>query len=188
MSNAHFIYNLKRMRWIRTHLPLVPASLLAAATSDTCMRNMHEMRACVQGLALNAPALGRHVTIGDRVSLVIINMLRMLCPLAQLIPSTPWNRITDDHAIPHRAESDAHYFNGALRVVTAHSLAKVWRTSCHPDLHLFCVSYIPQQMGNIRLRAFSMVVLPYNSIAHESSKTLLRLPSRGFTPCAAFRS
>lgn len=83
----------------------------------------------MQGLALNAPALGRRVTLGDRVSLAIITVLRMLCPLAQLIPSTPWNRITDDLAIPRRAETDAHYFNGATRVITAHSLGQVASTT-----------------------------------------------------------
>lgn len=84
--------------------------------------------ACMQGLALNAPALGRRITLADRVILIIISVLRVLCPLAQVIPSTPWSRITDDDGIARRAETDAHYFNEPTRVITAHSLGQVLRS------------------------------------------------------------
>lgn len=79
----------------------------------------------MQALALNAPALGRRITLADYVAMVVVALLRVLCPLAQLIPSTPWHQITDDHAIPHRAQTDAHYFNEPTRVITAHSIVQV---------------------------------------------------------------
>jgi hypothetical protein len=79
----------------------------------------------MQGLALNAPALGRRITLSDRFILIVLSVLRMIWPLAQVIPSTPWHRLSDDHGIPGRAEADEHYFNEPTRVITAHSLAQV---------------------------------------------------------------
>jgi hypothetical protein len=79
----------------------------------------------MQGLALNAPALGRRITLSDRFILIVLSVLRVIWPLAQVIPSTPWHRLSDDHGIPGRAEADEHYFNEPTRVITAHSLAQV---------------------------------------------------------------
>ena len=64
----------------------------------------------------------------DRISLCIVATLSTLFPRAEVIPSTPWEQLTDDPEIMHRVAGDSLYYNRACKAITGHSLGQVCTT------------------------------------------------------------
>jgi hypothetical protein len=79
----------------------------------------------VQGMALNAPALGRQATIIDYFLLGLLWLFSKLVPLARWVPGTPWEDLSDEDSLIERVMADEIFENGGIRIQTALSLGQV---------------------------------------------------------------
>ena len=83
----------------------------------------------LQGLALNAPALGRDVTLFDRILAFALWPLACLFPSARVVPGTPWTQLSDEEEVRRRVAADPLFENGNVRLRTALSFLHVRRPS-----------------------------------------------------------
>ena len=81
--------------------------------------------AAAQGLAMNAPALGRKVTIFDRILLWVVSWFAMIIPRTPLVPGTPWEQLSDEPDLIAGIVQDKLFSNGDIRAQTAMTLGQV---------------------------------------------------------------
>lgn len=110
-------------------LPLCPS----------CQRGAHcrtpDVLTCfLQGLILNAPALGRNITFLDRALLSAVGLISAVAPAWRVVPGTPWENLCDEPDLIAGIQQDALYNNADMRAMTACTLGKVRRTRCLPCL------------------------------------------------------
>ena len=74
---------------------------------------------------MNAPALGRQITVVDRIVLTVVSYLAQLCPRAALVPGTPWEALSDEPDLIRKVTSDKLFENGDIRAMTALTLGRV---------------------------------------------------------------
>jgi hypothetical protein len=109
------------------HCPTQGRALKAPARGASVIRQWHraELPKMLQGLALNAPALGRQTTTMDHVVLSVVGYLAHVCPKTPVVPGTPWEELSDEPDLIERMMADELYSNGDIRAMTALTLGQV---------------------------------------------------------------
>lgn len=74
---------------------------------------------------MNAPALGRKVTIFDRILLWVVSWFAMIIPRSPIVPGTPWEQLSDEPDLIASIVRDKLFCNGDIRAQTAMTLGQV---------------------------------------------------------------